>query len=141
MMGELMKVTLCKFCDFACVLQGGKGSVIGMFDAIYSANFPFEQAPIHLCVEFEFEAAEMGQTEVIELALMDEDAKDLFRLRAEVQVPHSQPGRPSRLFHDFILGNLKFEKAGTYRLDVVHGDRVVAEERLYIGQTPASNFS
>ncbi len=136
-----MKVTLCKFCDFSCILQGGKGSVIGMFDAIHSAHFPFEQAPIHLCVEFEFDVDEMGGQEAIDLALVDEDAKDMFRLRAEVQVPHSIPGRPSRLFHDFILGNLRFDQPGTYRLDVVHRGNVVAEERLYVGQTPAPSRS
>jgi hypothetical protein len=136
-----MKVTLCKFCDFACILQGGKGSVIGMFDAIYAPNFPFDQPPVHLCVEFEFDVEEMGRQQVIELALLDEDAIDLFRLRAEVQVPQAPPGRPSRLFHDFILGNMRFERPGSYRLDIVHDGRVVAEERLYISQAPQSNFS
>jgi len=127
-----MKVTLCKFCDFACVLQGGKGSVIGMFDAIYAPQLPFDQAPVHLCTEFEFDASEMGSRQTVELALVDEDARDLFRLRADIQVPHAPPGKPIRLFHDFILGNMHFEREGTYRLDITHEERIVAEERLYV---------
>ncbi len=129
-----MNVTLCKFCDYSTLVQGGKGAIIGMFDTIHSTTFPFTQGPFHLCVELEFEAIESGEASSVAMLLMDEDGKQMFRFEGEINVPRQPEGRPTRLFQDFLVENFSFPAAGTYRLDVVHNGKVVAEERLYLVQ-------
>lgn len=132
-----MKVTLCKFCDFACMLEGGKGSVIGMFDTIGGATFPMSHHAFHVCLELEFDPTE-AEAKVADLAvaLVDDDGARLFEVRQELPLSTPPVGRNVRILQDFAIENLSFPRPGTYRLDVLCNGHTVAEERLYVVQNP-----
>ncbi len=131
-----MRVTFCKFCDYAAVVDGNKGAVLGMFDTIGSATFPFRQALFHLCVEVEFENDEFGQSIPVSFELMNEDGQDLFRIDARMNVPIGRVGKPIRLLQNFRLDGMVFAEPGIYRLDVKSGGVTLSEERLFVEQTP-----
>lgn len=126
-----MRVTLCKFCDFACMLEGGKGAVIGIFDTIGSATFPMTHSAFHVCLEFEFDPTEAGFCPV-EVTLVDDDGHSLFRVNQEIPVAPPPVGRSTRVLQDFLIENLQFLRPGTYRLDVAVSGKIVAQERLYV---------
>jgi len=130
-----MRVTICKFCDFACMLEGGKGSVIGMFDTIGSQHFPMTHHTFHICLEVEFDPTEAGVVD-LDVALVDDDGKRLFGVKQELPVAQPPVGRNVRILQDFAVENLTFERPGTYRLDVICDSRTIGEERLYVLQQP-----
>lgn len=126
-----MRVTLCKFCDFACLIDGGKGAVIGMFDTIGSRVFPMTHTAFHVCVEFEFDPSEAG-TYPVEVALVDDDGRSLVGVAQEVLVERPPIGRNTRVLQSILIENLEFHRPGTYRLDVKIQGRTMAQERLYV---------
>jgi hypothetical protein len=128
-----MRVTLCKFCDFACVLEGGKGAVIGIFDTIGSATFPMTQSAFHVCLELEFDPAEAGICPV-DVVLVDDDGHRLFHVHHELPVASPPIGRNTRVLQDMLVEGLQFTRPGTYRLDVLVQGKIVAQERLYVLQ-------
>lgn len=130
-----MRVTICKFCDYAGTLKGEKGCLIGMFDSIAVAQFPFTHPRFHACVELDFEPAEGGTETVIEVSLVDDDGRPLFAFRHEITIPIGQVGRNSRMMQDYAIDNLVFERPGTYRLDVRWQGEPIAEERLFVAET------
>jgi hypothetical protein len=127
-----MKVTICKFCDFACMLEGGKGAIIGMFDTIGSAQFPMTHPTFHVCLELEFDPDESGKVCAIDVALVDDDGHRLFGVHQDIPVAIPPVGRNVRILQDFAVENLIFPRAGTYRLDVICDSRTIAQERLYV---------
>lgn len=115
------------------MLEGGKGSVIGMFDTIGSTQFPMTHHTFHVCLELEFDPTE-AEARVcdLEVALVDDDGKRLFEVRQELPLTQPPVGRNLRILQDYAIENLAFPKPGTYRLDVLCNTKTVAEERLYI---------
>ncbi|MCH8275464.1 MAG: hypothetical protein IH851_11815 [Armatimonadetes bacterium] len=131
-----MKVLLCKFCDYACRVDGGKGSLIGMFDTIGGAKFPLRHPTFFVCVEFEFDSFEAGQQAEVRMVLIDEDGKDLMGVQGSFRVPKSPDGRPVTLFETFRVDGLTFPRPGRYRLDVLYNEEPVAEARLTLIEGP-----
>lgn len=103
-----------------------------MFDGIHSREFPFTQPPFHLCVELEFDSFESQTESVLEIVLIDDDGKDVLRIRGDMKLPVIPAGRPYRLLQDFKLEGIRFERAGTFRIDILHNGKLASDERLYI---------
>jgi hypothetical protein len=62
--------------------------------------------------------------------LIDEDGKELMDVMASGRVPKDPNGGPTRLFIQFLMPPMRFERPGDYRLDVMYNDQKVGEERL-----------
>ncbi|GIV01532.1 MAG: hypothetical protein KatS3mg015_0362 [Fimbriimonadales bacterium] len=131
-----MKVTLAKFCDYACTVDGGKNALIGLFDTIGGEQYPLTHPTLFICVEFEFDMFEANQPAEIKLVLIDEDGKELVGVQGNFEVPPPQDGRPATMFHAFRFDGLQFPKPGSYRLDILHNGEPVGEARLYLVQGP-----
>lgn len=125
-----MRVTLCKFCEYSCQLANGRHSLIGVFDSFVLPQVPFDHPPFYLSVQVEFEPIEANKALDLVCALIDEDGKELFNVHATGQIPPSQEGHPVKIFIEFMIPGLRFEKPGDYRLDLSMGAQKVAEERL-----------
>lgn len=130
-----MRVTICKFCDYACTIQGGKGAVIGMFDTIGASQFPFTQPPFHLCLELEFDEEEAGDTVNLELSLTNPDGAIVFSFEGKLPVPKNLDRKRARVFQDFRLDNLTFHQAGEHVLQLKNSGIPVAQEFLYVVQS------
>ena len=131
-----MKGLLCKFCDYACRVDGGKGSLIGMFDTIGGMEFPLTHPTFFICVEFEFQHWETNKDTQVKMVLIDEDGKELMGVEGHFRVPPSHDGRPVTIFESFRIDNLRFDKPGIYRLDVISNNEPIAESRLYLVSGP-----
>lgn len=132
-----MRVTLAKFCDYACQVDGGKGTLIGMFDTIGGPQFPLVHPTFFFCVEFEFDPMESGRAAAIKMALIDEDGKELMGLQGQFTIPQAQGGKPPTLFQSFRMDGMNFPKPGHYRMDILNNGDPVGEARLYLVQSAA----
>lgn len=131
-----MRVTLAKFCDYACHVDGGKATLIGMFDTIGGSAFPLVHPTFFICVELEFQPVEGGRPVEIKLVLIDEDGKELFGVQGAFDAPRGN-ARPATLMQAFRLDNMTFPKAGSYRLDILGNGEPLGESLLYLAQGPS----
>lgn len=129
-----MRVTLAKFCDHACQVDGGKGALIGMFDTIGGVQFPLVHPTFFICVELEFEPMEGGRQAEVKMALIDEDGKQMMGLEGQFTIPMAQDGKPATMFQSFRVDGMSFPKPGHYRLDIYYKDDPIGEARLYLLQ-------
>jgi hypothetical protein len=135
-MNQKLKVILCKFCDYACRVDGSKGCIIGMFDTIGGSEYPLVHPTFYICVEFEFDPFHAGETASVKMRLIDEDGREMMGIDGEFPIPNSEAGRPATMFELFRVDGLSFPKPGNYRLDVLHEGEPIAEARLYLVEGP-----
>lgn len=130
-----MRVSLAKFCDYACHVDGGKSTLIGMFDTIGGHAFPLIHPTFFICVELEFQPIEGGQPVDVRLVLIDEDGKEMFGVQGTFDAPRAQ-ARPASMMQAFRIDNMSFPKPGPYRLDIFGNGDAIGEALLYLVQGP-----
>jgi hypothetical protein len=104
--------------------------MIGMFDNIVVPNFPVDHPPFFLCLQLEFDPNESDQDMRVLAVLIDEDGHEMMDVMATGKVPRDPNGGPTRLFIQFLMPPMRFERPGAYRLDVIFNDEKAGEERL-----------
>lgn len=125
-----MRLLLSKFCEYATQLQNGRHTMVGIFDNIVVPEFPIDHPPFYLCIQLEFDPNE-GEKDMEVLAiLIDEDGDQLMDVTASGKVPRDPNGGATRLFIQFLMPPIRFERAGDYRLDVMFDKVKIGEERL-----------
>lgn len=125
-----MRLLLCKLCEYATQQQNGRHSMIGIFDNVVAPYFPVDHPPLALCVQLEFDGSEAGLPMDLAVRFLDDDAKTLLDVNASGEIPRDANGGPVRLFMQFQIPAIRFERPGDYRLDVLFNGVVVGEERL-----------
>lgn len=131
-----MNLLLCKFCEYSTQLHSGRHSMIGMFENIVLPFFPFEHPPCFLCIQFEFDPDEAETNLDVEAVLIDEDGRSLMNLAASGTVPRDTQGGPTRLFIQFVVPPIRFERPGMYRVDILANGSKMGEERLPVLKGP-----
>ncbi len=129
-----MRLLLCKLCEYATQQQNGRHSMVGIFDNIIAPFFPIDHPPLFLCLQFEFDAAEGGDPMDVTVKLVDDDARPLLDFNANGEVPRDANGGPTRLFMQFAIPVIRFERPGDYRIDVSFNGVHVGEERIPVLQ-------
>ncbi len=127
-----MRLLLSKFCEYACKLENGRHSMIGIFDDIRVPEVPIDHPPFFLCLQLEYEAMETGSDLRLEAVFVDEDGGELFRTSIEGPIPKERGPGTVKVFVQIAIAPMRFERAGTHRLDVFTDDRKIGEERLPI---------
>lgn len=130
-----MRLLLSKFCEYATQLQNGRHTMVGIFDNIVVPKFPVDHPPFFLCIQMEFDPNEGNQDMTVVAVLIDEDGKQIMDVTASGKVPRDPRGGSTRLFIQFLMPPMRFEKPGDYRLDVLFNDQKVGEERLPVIST------
>lgn len=125
-----MRLLLSKFCEYATQQANGRHTMVGIFDNIVVPDFPIDHPPFFLCIQMEFDPNESDQDMNVYALLIDEDGKELIDVRASGRIPRDPNGGPTRLFIQFLMPPMRFERPGDYRLDVMFNDNKVGEERL-----------
>lgn len=125
-----MRLLLSKFCEYATQQQNGRHTMVGIFDNIIVPDFPIDHPPFFLCIQMEFDPNESEQDMDVLALLIDEDGKQLLDVRATGRIPRDPNGGPTRLFIQFLMPPMRFDRAGDYRLDVMFNGIKVGEERL-----------
>jgi len=132
-----VRLLLCKICEFASQQQNGRHSMIGIFDNIVAPFFPIDHPPVYLCLQFEFDPVEAGEPMDVFIKFVDDDAKPLLDFTASGEIPHDPNGGPTRLFMQFQIPLLRFDRPGDYRLEVIFNGARIGEERLPVLLAPA----
>ena len=112
-----MKVELFALCDFAAD-YGGKLSVVGVFDTIYTRQMPAVHPHCCLAVKLRFEKIEEGQKRV-RLSISDNDGKPVLpAMEIPINVVMPPDARTNTIQVVANIGGMKIESYGEYAIDL-----------------------
>ncbi len=109
-----MDVTFAVIADAANLSKEGKLNLLGIFNALHVAQFPAVHPHMSLVMTLEATAAEVGQTQVIEVKLLDPDGKQLGAAAGQLVVPVGAAGYPVQVHQILPLVGVRFERAGDH---------------------------
>ena len=99
----------------------GKLNVLGIFDQLNPAEYPYLHPQMCLVVSFQASPAEFGRTKDIEIALVDPDGRPLVNLKSSTDVPKPAAGKKANLRFILNMVNTPFPKEGPYEIVVLVG--------------------
>ncbi len=136
----MVKIGFAMISDYAAVCAGGKLSINGIFDALFTRHFPTIIPHLYLVIRLEADATDAGKKYDSKIELIDEDGKPMVALEGFFTVPPAPPGRTG-VKHEqiFPLFNLAFEKAGTYDFKILINNEVRGSVPLYINHIKEQN--
>lgn len=127
-----MKINFAHLCDYA-MADGGKLSVIGIFDQLSGKSFPLVHAVAYLAYEIQFAPAEIGTPAKVQVKVRDADGEEVGEISVEVQSGgKAPPGSTPVLRHFVPIRNMKFEKPGTYEFAFFLAGRYDTSVRLEV---------
>ncbi len=132
-----MEVTLGVLADAANQTADGKLNILGEFNEMRSAKFPFVWPSMQLVLKVEASTGE-GAKHSFRLRVMDDDGNIVPGTRVvEGEINFGKayaPGHPYR--GQFILGvaQARFEKPGTFEFEIAIDDKIVKTIPLYVSR-------
>lgn len=132
-----MKELLFLVADYANMTGDGKLNVMGIFEEIYSSNFPARHPSMHLVASLAAELGEYGQERNFTVKLLDEDGLQLLELGGTFQVPIGQRGRKPQINMIFDLKDVVFPKPGIYQIALFIDKDHKCATSLYLNQLEA----
>ena len=116
-----MKVTLALIADYANVTKEGKLNVMGIFDRIWSENFPARHTSMHLVMGFEASRVESENKFTVEVFLVDADGQKILGLKGPLAFDKSgkEPGDTIKRSQILALKDIIFPKPGNYSFDIL----------------------
>jgi hypothetical protein len=130
-----VEVDLAVIADAANVSQEGKLNILGVFDTIWTREFPFRHSAMVFVVRMKADFTERGIHQM-ELRLMDADGAQLFKAEGAMQVPGGAPGRPVKPHLIMGLGGISFQRAGDYSFEVLVDGQALKSVPLYVMDAP-----
>ena len=135
-----MRLSLCKFCQYASRLADGRPLIIGIFSRMATSGFPVMLDPCCLAIEIETGPQDSGRSHRIELRLIDEDGRQLTHWSGDLELDESQE---PNFHHTFFSVDAPWDEKfvflneGAYRVDVVRiredeSEDVLGGETLYV---------
>jgi hypothetical protein len=100
--------------DYANVTREGKLNAMGIFNDVYSYEFPARYSSLHLVAKLGTELGEIEQTRDFTVSLLDEDAQPIFDLSGQFEIPKGERGRKPEVNLIFELKDIVFPRPGTY---------------------------
>jgi hypothetical protein len=131
-----MEVDLAVIADAANVSQEGKLNILGVFDTIWTREFPFRHAAMVFVIRMKADFTERG-THQIEVRLMDADGGQLFKAEGSMLVPQGIPGRPLKPHVIMGLGGISFRQSGDYSFEVLVDGQPMKSVPLYVMEAPS----
>lgn len=134
-----MEVPLALLADYANISREGKLNVMGVFNRISARQFPTVHPEMQLVFRLEAGPAERGQEKVIEIKLLDEDARLLQHLTGHLTVPTESPTLVVQMDQVIKFSGTTFEKPGSYRFDILVGGETKRTVEFSVEQIPGSD--
>jgi len=132
-----MKQLLFLAADYANITGDGKLNVMGIFNDIYSFNFPARHPSMHLVAKLGAELGEYGQTRNFTVKLLDEDGNPIMDISGQFQVPKGERGRKPEVNIVLDLKDVVFPKPGIYQFIILVDKDYKGELSLYVDKIDA----
>lgn len=113
-----MKVRFVALADYSNTSLEGKLNILGVFDIIYSLEFPAIHNEMQLVMRFEADMTERGQQKEVEVRLIDDQGEVLLRLGGNLSVPTSKSGESIISNQVLIFQGAVFPRPGNYQFDI-----------------------
>ncbi len=130
-----MNIEAFLLCDAATAPQG-RLNILGAFDSIYTRQLPFIHPACAIALRIRFEISEQGDHPV-KILIIDEDAKPLgpkLQGNINVKVKEGMDSTIANLVLNFQ--RLKFEKYGTYRIDLTIDNQKITDLPFTVREIP-----
>ena len=121
--------------DYANISQDNKLNVMGIFGNIYAARFPAKHLSLTLVAKLSPGFGEYGQRG-ISIDLIDEDAKKIFSLKGNLEVPPPIEGKKPELNLIFDIQEIIFPRAGRYTFNLFVDKDLKANLPIDVQQIP-----
>lgn len=128
-----MIVEMAVAADYANLSDGHKLNVLGIFDCIYSPQFPMLHPTMFLAFRLRLEFEDGGRTHQSELLLIDEDGNRLGGGVGEVAVAKLPAGQREIYSQIVPFHGLTFQKPGEYRFVMKWNGKEAASIPLTVG--------
>jgi hypothetical protein len=109
-----MQVRLALLADAANVSREGKLNILGVFDTVFSAQFPTVHPQMQLVLRFAAAPPEAGTAHAVDVRFESEDGQALFRVPVTINVPTHALGDTLGVDHIITLHNVRFAAPGRY---------------------------
>lgn len=132
-----MKPLLFLAADYANITGDGKLNVMGVFNDIFSFNFPARHSSMHLVGKLGAELGEYGQTRNFTIKLLDEDGNQVMDISGQFEIPKGERGRKPEVNLILELKDVIFPKPGIYQFVLLVEKDHKSELSLYVNQIEA----
>jgi hypothetical protein len=129
-----MRPILFLVADYANITREGKLNVMGIFNDIYSFNFPARHSSMHLVCKLGAELGEYGQTRDFTVKLLDDDGNQIMDVSGQFQIPKGERGRKPEVNIILELKDVVFPKSGSYQFVILVDRDHKGELSLYVNQ-------
>ncbi len=133
-----MDVPLAVVADFASQDASGKLTIVGIFNRINVANFPYTHPQMHLALKIQPERGEYDEQRTVRVTLVNQDGQTLLGMEAKFMV--SRPPDHVEADASIPLGmiNVVFQKPGTYEFRIYIDRDQKRTVPFYVVQAPAA---
>ena len=133
-----MNLDLIVVADMANVDAAGKFNIVGEFNLVYAPELP--TPPLHVSLAMRLvAAASEGATHRVEIAVVDQDGKQLARTPPmEATFGDSVPGTTGDRRAQLVMaiGGARFRAFGSYSFQVVVDGRFIGGRTIYVVPHP-----
>jgi hypothetical protein len=112
-----VKLDLALVCDHALVDQGGKLSVIGIFERIWVQRFPAVHPRLHLVLRLKGRRTEIGEHPVA-IVLSDPEGREVLRGDGTVQFGEPPAGVTEVDANAVLAFDVPLERPGVYHFEI-----------------------
>jgi hypothetical protein len=114
-----MQIDLAVVCDYALLDQGGKMSILGVFDVMGGPKYPLTQPRLFVCLRLGCRSIESGTNHTLALAIHDADGNQLAHAGGPFQVGRAVlPGAPISVQAMLQFVGVTFPHPGQYSVEI-----------------------
>jgi hypothetical protein len=125
-----MRIPLVKACEYSAPLANGRQCMMGIFDNIVVQFMPVDHPPFCICIQVEFDQADVEAEHEVLCRLINPDAKVLFDFPLSVSSPRDPSGGNTRIFISINIPGLRLDNLGDHRIEVLVDGQKSGEENI-----------
>ena len=114
-----MDIPLAVLADAANVSREGKLNIFGIFNLLWSVNFPAHHPQMQLAMVFQADSGEAETRKPVSVVLKDADGKKIMAIEGEFKLPKAQSGHPIRINHILPLPGVPLPRPGDYEFTIL----------------------
>ena len=134
-----MDVTLAVLADASNVSREGKLNILGIFDRIWTKDFPAVHPVAQLVMRFECGPAEFGTQKDIKIVVVDADGSQVASMDAKLSIGVEQKQPRLKMDLSLPIQNMRFESPGQYAISILVSGEEKASIPLAIAQRPSTS--